>query len=76
MGILKIEQVCAMTRLGRTTIWRRERAGDFPLRVRLGPASVGWVAEEIEAWIASRPRGTLATQPQAPSGVEELGGGW
>lgn len=57
MDILRIEQVCAKTRLSRTTVWRRERAGDFPQRIRLGAASVGWSAEEIEAWLASRPRG-------------------
>lgn len=64
MTIYREKEVCAKCRLSRTTIWRKERAGDFPQRVRLGAASVGWVAEEIDAWLASRPRG-MAGQPQA-----------
>lgn len=64
MAILRIGQVCKETGLGRTTIWRKERAGDFPQRIRLGAAAVGWSAEEVEAWLASRPRG-MAVPPQA-----------
>ena len=57
MVIRRINQVCTETGLSRTTIWRLERAGNFPQRIRLGAASVGWSAEEIDAWLASRPRG-------------------
>ncbi len=34
-----------------TQIWRLERAGKFPRRVKLGPNRVGWVAKEIDGWI-------------------------
>ena len=33
---------------------RLEAAGQFPLRVTLGPCRVGWVQEEVEAWIERR----------------------
>jgi hypothetical protein len=35
-------------------IWRLEKAGRFPRRVKLGPNSVGWVSTEIDAWIEAR----------------------
>lgn len=54
--LLRVDDVCELTGLSRTTIWRRERKGDFPGRVRLGPNSVGWRAGEVEEWIESRPR--------------------
>nr|WP_213396473.1 AlpA family phage regulatory protein [Yoonia sp.] len=38
----------------RTHITRLEKAGLFPRRVRLGAGRVGWVEEEIDAWIESR----------------------
>jgi prophage regulatory protein len=37
-------------------IWRLERKGDFPQRVKLGPNSVGWIEAEVDAWIAGRIR--------------------
>jgi prophage regulatory protein len=35
-------------------IARLEAAGKFPKRVRLGPARVGWVDEEVEDWLRKR----------------------
>jgi prophage regulatory protein len=37
-------------------IARLEKAQKFPIRVVLGLCRVAWYADEIEAWIASRPR--------------------
>ena len=41
-------------------IARLEVAGQFPQRVRLGACRVAWFADEIEEWIASRPRASAA----------------
>ncbi len=57
MKILRVSDVTRITGLSRTTVWRLERRGDFPRRLRLSQHSCGWVAQEIEEWIASRPRG-------------------
>jgi prophage regulatory protein len=35
---------------------RLEKAGLFPVRVRLSQNRVCWYADEVEAWVASRPR--------------------
>ena len=33
---------------------RLEKAGQFPKRVELGPGAVGWIEDEIQAWIEER----------------------
>ena len=44
-------------------IWRLERAGQFPKRIRLGKNRVAWLQSEVSAWVedklASRPNATL-----------------
>ncbi|MGF1475939.1 MAG: helix-turn-helix transcriptional regulator [Geminicoccaceae bacterium] len=35
-------------------VWRMEKAGTFPRRVKLGPGRVGWSFNEIQAWIEAR----------------------
>jgi len=50
--IMRIQEVVDLTGLSRTTIWRKERAGEFPARVRLGENSVGWRAGEVNRWIS------------------------
>ncbi len=54
--ILRLPEVMARTGFSSMTLWRREHKNPptFPRRVRLGPNSVGWVAEEIDAWIEAR----------------------
>jgi prophage regulatory protein len=40
--------------LSDATIWRRERLGDFPKRIKLGANSVGWFENEIDEWLAKK----------------------
>lgn len=46
-----------------TTIYRWERAGLFPPRVHLGPNSIGWYADEVDAWMDARHRQAAALRP-------------
>ncbi len=57
MKILRVHDVTRVTGLSRTTLWRLERRGEFPRRLRLSQNSCGWLAKEIEDWLLSRPRG-------------------
>ncbi len=57
MNLLGKEKVQQKTGLSDSTIWRLERAGAFPERLNITPSRVGWAEEEIDEWIASRPRG-------------------
>ena len=42
----------------RIQVWRDIKAGKFPPPLELGPNSVGWYEDEIDRWLASRPRRT------------------
>ena len=35
-------------------IWRLERTGKFPQRVRLGQNRVAWLESEVNAWVDSK----------------------
>ncbi len=52
--LLTQKQVMAIVPYSHTHIWRLERAGKFPQRLKLGPNRVGWLAEEIEAWVQDK----------------------
>jgi len=52
--ILRRKQVEARTGLSRSTIYLRIQEGTFPKPISLGERAVGWVENEIEAWLASR----------------------
>ena len=49
--LMTIKQVCAVTSLSRTTIWRLQQRGEFPKGVRLSTSRVAYPVPEIEKWI-------------------------
>lgn len=56
--MLRWPEVHSRTGRSRVQIWRDIRAGTFPAPVELGRNAIGWYSDEIEAWVASRPRRT------------------
>jgi prophage regulatory protein len=52
--ILRLPQVEAMTGLKRSSLYAAIAEGRFPRQIQLGPRAVGWLASEIDAWIAAR----------------------
>jgi predicted DNA-binding transcriptional regulator AlpA len=54
--ILRQSTVVARVGVHATTIYRWERAELFPKRIVLGPNSVGWYADEVDAWFEARQR--------------------
>jgi prophage regulatory protein len=54
MQMLRRREVVRRTGLSYPTIYRYERAGNFPARRRLGPNVVAWLDSEIDNWIKSR----------------------
>ena len=70
--LLRLPEVEAATGLSGTTIWRREREGQFPPRRRVGPNSIAWRSDEIERWIRDRPLADEASVTPADSAVAEL----
>ncbi|MDQ2069196.1 helix-turn-helix transcriptional regulator [Natronospira bacteriovora] len=45
-------EVIARTGLSDTSIWRREKEGRFPPRIRLGARCTVWRACDLEQWLA------------------------
>lgn len=64
MKILRRPRVEDRTGLSYPTIYRHMQAGTFPQQIQLGPNSVGWIEEEIDAWIASRKSGSCKQTPR------------
>jgi predicted DNA-binding transcriptional regulator AlpA len=52
--MLRQKEVCKVTGLSRTSIWRIEKRGEFPERRKLGRQAVGWLESEVLAWIDAR----------------------
>jgi prophage regulatory protein len=54
--LLRRSEVEAKVGHGRSWIYAAMQTGEFPRAVSIGPRSVAWYEDEIDAWIASRPR--------------------
>ena len=54
LSILRRKQVEKRTGLSRSTIYLRIQEGTFPRPINLGVRAVGWLENEIEAWLVER----------------------
>lgn len=52
--IIRLPKVMEATGLARSTIYRRMEENSFPAQVPIGQQAVGWVEEEIQAWVKER----------------------
>lgn len=48
--MLTEKDVLAIVRIGRSTLWRLERAGRFPRGVYIAPNTKRWYLDEIASW--------------------------
>lgn len=71
MKLIRIRELVRWLGLSRTTIWRLERDGRFPARIRTSARLVAWSEADIEAWLANQPRGLAGAQPRAFIHVHE-----
>ena len=53
-AILRRTEVEKRTGLSRSSIYNKMKHGEFPMPIRLGPRSVGWLEIEIDEWIVDR----------------------
>ncbi|MSQ54907.1 MAG: AlpA family transcriptional regulator [Betaproteobacteria bacterium] len=62
--LLRLPDVEQAVGYRRTAIYDKVKTGEFPKPIPLGPRAraVGWISEEIEAWIESRIQ--AAQQPE------------
>ena len=53
--LLRLPMVLELTGLGRDSIYRLIREGRFPAQRRISERASAWRADEVTAWIESRP---------------------
>ena len=66
-NIGRLADVKAVVGISRATIDRLEAAGDFPKRIRLGRAAVGWDLSEVLEWLDRRPPGPKTPPLRGPA---------
>ncbi len=55
MQCLRIWEVSALTRLGKSTVWAKTKTDpSFPKPFKLGPRTTAWLRAEVEAWMTAR----------------------
>jgi prophage regulatory protein len=54
LRILRLPQACGLTGLGRSVIYQMEADLRFPQRIKLGTRAVGWLEQEVHAWLLKR----------------------
>ena len=54
--ILRLDDVIALTKLSKTSIYGAIRSEGFPKPLRLTKRARGWRASEVAAWLESRER--------------------
>lgn len=52
--IIRKPELLNMIGLSDPTVWRMEKDGNFPKRLRLGGNSCGWLLSEVTGWLAER----------------------
>lgn len=53
---MRLPEVCKAVGVGKSTIWGNVRRGAFPCPVKVSENCTAWRSDEVEAWMASRPR--------------------
>lgn len=54
MRVLRKREVADRLGVSVMTIWRWEKANNFPRKVQLGSGSVGYIEEEVDGWLIAR----------------------
>ena len=52
--IVRDQEAGVMTGTSRTTRWRLEQEGKFPVRIQVSPGAIGWLHSELQGWIQER----------------------
>ena len=52
--VIRKPELFARIGLSDATVWRLERQGKFPKRIKLGGNSVAWLESEVVEWLDER----------------------
>ena len=54
--LIRRDELLRLIPFGKSTLFQKIQAGEFPAPLSLGARAVGWREDEVQAWIDSRPR--------------------
>jgi prophage regulatory protein len=71
MRYIRFKELRKLVPLGRTTIWKMMREGEFPQSRRIGRVAAAWLDNEVEDWIKQRAAQTTGKRAsnQEPGGL-------
>lgn len=52
--VLRLPAVISMIGISKGSIYAYIKRGAFPAPIKLGPKASGWLASDVQAWIAER----------------------
>jgi predicted DNA-binding transcriptional regulator AlpA len=55
--IYRIKEVCQITGLCPSSVYKQIRLNQFPAGIKLTSRSTGWASDSIDAWITARIQG-------------------
>jgi len=70
--IIRRDELLMLVGLSDATIWRMEKAGRFPRRIQLGRNSVGWLSDEVDAWMREKASNRDQNEPYRAGGSQDL----
>jgi prophage regulatory protein len=63
--IIRPFQLAARLGVSITTLWRMEKAGSLPARVKIANRAVGWRSTDIDAWMSALPESVVSANKKA-----------
>lgn len=52
--LLNLDEVKSIAKIGKTMIYRKMRAGSFPMACKVGGCSTRWSEREVQGWVAEQ----------------------
>lgn len=53
--VMPLPEVIETTTISRSTLFRMVEKGTFPAPRQIGKRRVGWLSNEVQAWLSNRP---------------------
>lgn len=53
--VMPLSEVIETTTISRSTLFRMVEEGSFPAPRQIGKRRVGWLSDEVQAWLLDRP---------------------
>ena len=54
MKILRTNELAELLSVSKPTLWRMQKRGDLPPKIKLSPRCVGWKEDDINVWLKLR----------------------